>query len=93
MVRIQCTRDYVGSVRDPKTQTYHDIGSDVSKSLANRLVAEYAYVEVASSGAEPGGNVDKTTESEPTCGVNGCSRKVHSPEETCWQHSESGGGN
>lgn len=24
---------------------------------------------------------------DPTCGVNGCSRSVDSPEETCWQHS------
>jgi len=27
-------------------------------------------------------------ESEPTCGVNGCSREVDTPDETCWQHSD-----
>jgi len=25
---------------------------------------------------------------DPECGVNGCSRPVDTPEDTCWQHDE-----
>jgi len=93
MKQVRCERGF-GIITDPETGMEYNVERDntvtVSKEVADRLKANYAGIVVSeggSSDANGGGNTDRTEETDFHCGVNGCSRKVDGPDETCWQHS------
>ena len=94
MKEVKCTRGF-GEIQDPETgdsyNVEHDNTVEVSAKVAQRLKEAHSGIvvsEVASSPSESGDATgeDTDTEKEYTCGVNGCSRTVDGPEETCWQH-------
>lgn len=55
--------------------------------LADEL-ASHHNVEVVSKGVNPGVTATETEETTYACGVNGCSRKVESETDVCWQHGD-----
>jgi len=75
MKQVSCTRGF-GIITDPQTgEEYNVAGAntvEVPADVATRLKSNYSGVVVE--------------EHKHTCGENGCSRTVDSPEDTCWQH-------
>jgi len=82
----KCTRGF-GYITDPETGDEIDVQDtfEVEQDVFDRLKANYpgiVAVETPDSDTK-----DAPVESEEyECGVNGCSRDVESPEQTCWQH-------
>lgn len=81
-----CTRGF-GVLTDPETGDEINVEDtfEVDKDVFDRLKANYPGIEAVDEESNPKGSVDESTE-EYTCGVNGCSRDVDSPDATCWQH-------
>jgi hypothetical protein len=82
MKQVRCTRGF-GVITDPESGTEYNVQRDntveVADSVAERLQANYPGVVVSDVESEP-------VEENPTCGVNGCSREVDDPSDSCWQH-------
>jgi hypothetical protein len=92
MVRLESSRDYIGAVDHPETGELIQLDADHSRETAETVADAYAFLSV--SGETDGADADESeadaaesTESEAyECGVNGCSRDVDGPDDTCWQH-------
>lgn len=86
--RVRSSSRLTGSLSPGEAKDYGEFGGEilvVEDSSVGEELANYHNVEVVSKDANPGVTA---SESEETyyCGVNGCSRTVDNPEDTCWQH-------
>lgn len=84
MVKLHCDRSGWTLYRDPKTGDDIDLHSDVDRDVAERLAEASHHITIAEDDSES--NPEGEDDEEYFCGVNGCGRKVDSPEDTCWQH-------
>jgi hypothetical protein len=87
MIKIECTRGF-GKVVNPLNGEEIDVQEplEVDKETFKALDAEYPGFRIVDD--EPQGKESEDGTVEYTCGVNGCSRKVDGPNETCWQHPD-----
>lgn len=89
MPRLESERGFVGAVRDQESGDLIQLDAEVDADVAERLADAHAHLSVAGdSDPNPEGSDAEEGDAKPTCGVNGCGRKVESEDATCWQHSE-----
>jgi hypothetical protein len=80
-VKVECTRGF-GRVEHPET------GEEINVEEPFETDQEtFALLDDAYPGFRIVERLDGTQDTEDyNCGVNGCSRDVDGPEDTCWQH-------
>jgi hypothetical protein len=85
-MKIHCTRGF-GRVEHPETGEEIDVEEPFETDRATFEALDEAYpgFEVVDSEGESAEDTDAEPD-ELVCGVNGCSRSVDSPSESCWQH-------
>lgn len=81
MARLECSRGW-GAVADPETGDDVSLAETVPDDVALRLADHYTPITAVDLGDEP----DEDAADDYSCGVNGCSRDVDAPDDTCWQH-------
>lgn len=81
-MRLNNKREYIGAVDHPETGELIQLSgvNELEDETLELLASEYHFLTL-----EGGVNGSETTFQ---CGVNGCSRKVDNPEDTCWQHGD-----
>jgi len=89
-MKIECTRGF-GLVEHPDTGEEINVVDPFETDRETYEALTDAYpgfrvIEDGDSGRDSGGKDGENTDTEPTCGVNGCGRTVDTPEDTCWQH-------
>jgi len=72
---VECTRGF-GLVEHPETGEDIDVQEPFKTDQETFELLKDAYPSFRV--------VEEDT--DPQCGVNGCTRTVSTPEETCWQH-------
>jgi len=80
-VSLECMVRMLGTEFDPTEAELRSFGGNIEERNSKG----------GSSDSEPHPSEGETTDAETdgyTCGVNGCSRTVDGPNETCWQHSD-----
>ncbi len=91
-MKVECTRGF-GLVEHPDTgeeinvEEAFETDRETYEALADAYPG-FCVVEDGNDGDNPKGEGGEDTDTEPTCGVNGCGRTVDSPEDTCWQHTD-----
>jgi hypothetical protein len=75
-MKVKTTRGF-GKVTDPRTGDELSVEEpfETDRETFEALAERY-----------PGFVIVEEDEPPPTCGYNGCSRTVDSPEDHCWQH-------
>jgi len=86
--RVRSTSQLSGALLPGEAEDLGSFDGEILEVEELNDLDKYHNVEVVSSDTNPGVTATQSDESTYHCGVNGCSRKVDSPEETCWQHSE-----
>jgi len=75
-MKVKTTRGF-GKVTDPRTGDELNVEGPFETDRETFEALDERY---------PGFVIVEEDEPPPTCGYNGCSRTVDSPEDHCWQH-------
>jgi len=74
---VECTRGF-GLVENPETGEQINVEEPFETDAETFELLKDTY---------PGFRIVEE-DTEPQCGVNGCTRTVATPEDTCWQHED-----
>lgn len=81
MARLTCSRNGWGAVDHPETGELIQLDEPHPNEVAEIVAHHYDSIRVLYDG-----DSDERGDEDYNCGVNGCSRTVDNPDETCWQH-------